>query len=76
MKVLRRPGDAFVGAVERLASRAESDPRGHRRSHRERSRRAMDTTTYTAPELTEVGEFGTDTLGGFGDVYDFAGFYN
>ncbi|MEY8040574.1 lasso RiPP family leader peptide-containing protein [Saccharopolyspora cebuensis] len=36
----------------------------------------MDTTTYTAPELTEVGEFGTDTLGGFGDVYDFAGFYN
>ncbi|WP_433870811.1 lasso RiPP family leader peptide-containing protein [Saccharopolyspora sp. CA-218241] len=37
----------------------------------------MDGHDYIAPELVEVGRFGTDTLGGGGNrVYDYQGFFS
>ncbi|MEY8042581.1 lasso RiPP family leader peptide-containing protein [Saccharopolyspora cebuensis] len=37
----------------------------------------MDGHDYIAPELVEVGGFGTDTLGGGGNrVYDYQGFFS
>ncbi|MEY8043427.1 lasso RiPP family leader peptide-containing protein [Saccharopolyspora cebuensis] len=35
----------------------------------------MEPTTYTAPELTEVGEFSADTLGGQGWLLDWHGHF-
>ncbi|MEY8041195.1 lasso RiPP family leader peptide-containing protein [Saccharopolyspora cebuensis] len=30
----------------------------------------MDETAYTAPELAEIGDFATETLGGGGYIFD------
>ncbi|WP_433870999.1 lasso RiPP family leader peptide-containing protein [Saccharopolyspora sp. CA-218241] len=36
----------------------------------------MNETTYTAPELTELGGFAADTLGGLGNALDYVGLFS
>ncbi|GAA4858436.1 hypothetical protein GCM10023222_06800 [Saccharopolyspora cebuensis] len=75
MAIVRNPGEScgrFFKAARSSADYGEGTRSGRHVQHMEA---ITMNETYTAPELTEVGELTADTLGDVGTEWDFTMLY-